>query len=249
MVTHLLVHGFAGSPVAWAEVVPRLHGNVSAPALPGHNGAARLSFDDYVDWLAGEMALLPRPLHLVGYSAGGRIVAGALAKGVPCDGATLISTNLGLTSTAEREARAGADAAWSAMLRERGIDAFIEAWEAQPLFASQANLPPERRAWQRMARGRLDPNALADAMDALSLARMPDLHAAVRQVTVPWQLVVGALDTKFVALARATGARRITQIPGCGHNPVLEAPRELADALDNFVRDWAPPLPTEHLLR
>ncbi len=239
MVTHLLVHGFAGTPLSWAEIVPRLRGNASAPALPGHNFPALPSFAGYVDWLIAEVALLPRPIHLVGYSAGGRIVAGALAKGVACDAATLISTNLGLGSAPERDQRAASDAVWSALLRERGIDAFIDAWEAQPLFASQAALPDDRRAWQRMARESLNPNALADAMDALSLARMPDLREPVSRVTVPWQMVVGALDAKFVAASRALGAPHVEELADCGHNPLLEAPEALAAALNNFVRALA----------
>ncbi|HSI04033.1 MAG TPA: alpha/beta fold hydrolase, partial [Myxococcota bacterium] len=210
--------------------------NATAPAVPGHNFPARDGFDAYVDWLVAEASLLPRPVHLVGYSAGGRIVAGALAKGVACDAATLISTNLGLGSPAEREARALTDARWSALLRERGIDAFVDAWEAQPLFASQAAMPETSRAWQRMARTSLDPNALADAMDALSLARMPDLHEAMRGVTLPWQVVVGALDAKFIALAHAMSAPGVVELADCGHNPLLEAPELLAASLNNFVR-------------
>ncbi len=235
MVTHLLVHGFAGTPLAWAEIVPRLSGNATAPAVPGHNAPARNTFADYVDWLVAEVSLVAPPVHLVGYSAGGRIVAGALARGIECAAATLISTNLGLGSERERAERAVIDAAWSKLLRDEGIDAFTDAWEAQPIFASQSQASESRRVWQRMSRTSLAPDVLADAMDALSLSRMPDLRAAMRAIRVPWQLVVGALDTKFVALAKGTGATRVTELAGCGHNPLIEAPEALAVTLNNFV--------------
>jgi 2-succinyl-6-hydroxy-2,4-cyclohexadiene-1-carboxylate synthase len=235
MVTHVLVHGFAGSPASWAAVIPRLDGDCVAPALPGHNSPALASFDAYVEWLARYIEGVPRPLHFVGYSAGARLVAGALVKGVPCDMATLISVNLGLTTEPERRDRLAADAGWSALLREQGIAAFVDAWETQPVFESQRQLPAADRHALRLERERLDPFALADTMDALSLGKMPDFKNAMRALALPWQLVAGRRDQKFLELARGLGAAHVCELD-CGHNPILEDPKGLAARLNEFVR-------------
>lgn len=225
--------------MSWSEVIVYLEGNAAAPAVPGHNYPALVSFDAYVDWLAAQAAALPRPLHLVGYSAGGRLVAGALARGVSCDAATLISANFGLSGEQERAERAVADTAWSTLLRERGIEAFVDKWEQQPVFASQQFLPAAKLARQRAERESLDASSLADAMDALSLGRMPDLRHAMKDVRVPWQYVVGKADEKFMALAQTLGAPKLVELALCGHNPILEMPETLAMVLNEFVQDLA----------
>ncbi len=225
--------------MSWAEVIVDLEGNAAAPALPGHNSPALLGFDAYVDWLLAQAAALPRPLHVVGYSAGGRLVAGALARGLACDAATLISASFGLGSEQERAERAEADAAWSKLLRERGIGPFVDKWETQAVFASQQFLPAAKRARQRAERESLDAHALADAMDALSLGRMPDLRQAMKDVRVPWQYVVGKADEKFMALAKTLGAPHLVELGLCGHNPLLEMPETLALVLNEFVQGLA----------
>ena len=65
--------------------------------------------------------------------------------------AVLISVNPGIDD-AERPARRAHDAAWARLLRERGLDAFLDAWEAQPLFATQARVRADLRAARRARR-------------------------------------------------------------------------------------------------
>lgn len=232
--TYVVIHGFAGGWHSWDAVVAHLPTDcgVLAVALPGHDGSAPVSdFEAAIDSLPE----LPGA-HWVGYSAGGRVLLGGLARGLVCDRVTLVSSGMGSLDVADRSARARSDAAWSTLLRTRGVAAFVEAWEAQPLFASQARAPLALREAQRAQRLAADANALADAMDALSVARMPDLSGVLSGVTCPVQLVVGAEDTKYVALARAAthDVARVVELENCGHNPLLEAPRPLAEVLCNF---------------
>ena len=81
-----------------------------------------------------------------------------------------------------------------------------------------------------------DPAHLARAMRVLGLANMPSLDARLGQLTVPIQLIAGAKDEKFHRIAQRMheqcSASTLTVIPECGHNPLLEAPQELATALE-----------------
>ena len=134
-----------------------------------------------------------------------------------------------------RAERAAADERWATIAEREGAAAFAQQWSAQPLFASQRTLAPEVAAKQAAARERLDGKALAAAMRALSLARMPDWGPSLPGIALPVRLMAGALDEKFVALARAMAGRipgaRLTIVPGAGHNVLIERPSAIIAAL------------------
>ena len=236
----VLLHGFLGLPSAWDGLRARLPSDVAvlAPALAGHAGAPPAgSYEEEVERL-GDLVLksgLEAP-HLVGYSLGGRLALGLLARWPGhFSGATLLSARLALRSQAEREARVQADEALAERLLTGGLGAFLSAWDAQPLFASQAALPEAQlRAW-REARGIHAPEAVVCGLRALSLGRMPDESAALSRFEGPVAVLAGALDPKFVALAPELAAAlpRSTWsiVPGAGHNLPLEAPASVASAL------------------
>jgi 2-succinyl-6-hydroxy-2,4-cyclohexadiene-1-carboxylate synthase len=214
-----LLHGFAGGRWAWDDVVgawPRPDELVAIDLPPAHG-----SWNDNVAAVAaaiGEVDLV------IGYSLGARIAL-AVVAGNLAPRAILVSVNPGIAD-AERPARRASDAQWAKLLRERGIAAFLDAWEAQPLFASQARVPAERLAARRAHRLALDPEALARSLETMGLAEMPDY----RGVRADFALVAGADDTKYLAIARALG-RPLRVIADCGHDPLLEQPQALALAL------------------
>jgi len=234
--TVVLLHGFAGSAATFDGVRAALGATVdcTAPLLFGHGArAAIVRYEDEVDRLA---ALAPPGATLVGYSFGGRLAMGMLARHpARFASAVLIGAHPGLPAAAERAARAAADARWSALLRGEGLEAFIAAWEAQPLFASQADLPAAVRAAQRAARRRLDPLRLADAMERLGLGAMPCWTPALSRVTAPMAFLAGARDPKYVALGEALAAEvpalACAVVPDAGHNVVLERPQAVAAAV------------------
>jgi 2-succinyl-6-hydroxy-2,4-cyclohexadiene-1-carboxylate synthase len=55
------------------------------------------------------------------------------------------------------------------------------------------------------------------------------------QLGIPVHLIVGELDSRFVALARQIkeqiGAAKLTIVPGAGHNVLLERPSAIIHAL------------------
>lgn len=236
--TFVLLHGFTGAPSSWDAVVARLppDARVIRPWLLGHGPRAA---DDH-GWDAEVATLLERlaearaeGAHLVGYSLGGR-VGWSLLAAAPSrfSRATLIGAHPGLDADA-RPARRRGDARWVHRLEEEGIDAFVDAWRALPLWASQRSVAPERRAVQDALRRAHDPRGLARSLRRLGLAEMPTIDPT--RLSMPVRLVAGALDAKHRALAAAQVARlprgALTVVEGAGHNVVLERPDAVARAL------------------
>lgn len=192
-------------------------------SLPGHGGGLVGA-----TWEAN-LATIARAIGgcevVIGYSLGARIAAGLVVGGhVPR--AVLISANPGLDD-AERPARRAHDAAWADLVRTRGVVAFVDAWEAQPLFASQAGVPPKAREVRRARRLAHDPEQLARSLEVMGLAEMPDYRGAIDD---RFHLIAGADDLKYVAIARALPAP-LEVIERCGHDPTLEQPEALAAAI------------------
>ena len=164
---------------------------------------------------------------------------GALARAPEAiASAVVIGAHPGLTSDEDRRSRVASDAVWIRVLLEEGIEAFADKWQAQALFASQSRLPPRVLDAQRRVRIAHDPRSLALSMESLGLAAMPSYWDTFASVDVPVDLVVGALDAKFRALAEKMRARmkkpdlaREIVVDDCGHNVMLERPAALAAIL------------------
>jgi 2-succinyl-6-hydroxy-2,4-cyclohexadiene-1-carboxylate synthase len=213
------LHGFLGSPEVWDGIAD---GGVRI-ALPGHGGAAlQRSWDDNIEAVA--RALGPVDV-VVGYSLGARIALGLVAGGnVPR--AVLISMNPGIDHS-ERHMRRSTDTAWAKRFRNEPFADVLDAWEAQPLFASQARVPQAARDARRARRLALDPEQMARSLEAMGLAEMPNY---TYDIDDRFQLIVGAGDTKYVAIAETLSVPT-TVIADCGHDPTFEQPAELARVL------------------
>jgi 1,4-dihydroxy-2-naphthoate octaprenyltransferase len=232
----VLLHGFAARGVMWEPVTRALPPGVPvfAPDLLGHGPmpvpARVVPFEAEVDRLAAAVAARgPGPRHLVGYSLGARVALGLLLRHPALfSRATLIGLAPGLSGDA-RTQRVAEDESLARILETEGLEAFIHVWENKPLFASQAHLPAAVLERQRAMRSSHLADGLATALRSMGTAAMPDYTSRLSEVTVPVTVVVGDGDTKFRAIAEEVCARfpvaRLEMIPGCGHNPVLEAPR------------------------
>ncbi len=236
----MLLHGFLGAPAAWDPVRALLPDDVPVltPALSGHGGAPVVTtWDEEVSRLLSEVEAEGfSGAHLAGYSLGGRLALSMAARRPDLfSRLTLLSARLPLTTEAERQARQKADAAWAARLGTEGLDRVLDAWEAQPIFASQADLPAPVRADWRALRAAHDAATVAVGLGPLSLGHMPALSASPAQLSTPALVLTGARDAKFGALAppllSVLSRSAWTVVPGAGHNLPLEAPSAVARAL------------------
>ena len=227
--TTVLLHGFTGSPASFDQIAEGLEGRVLRPLLPGHGPDPRpvRSWGEEVSaltqWLEREGVT---GAHLVGYSFGGRLGWHLLERDDLFCRATLIGAHPGLPDEVSRATRRDADARWIELLEGEGLGAFVDAWEALPLFESQRALPTSIRSRQRAVRSSHTARGLAAALRELGLAEMP----ARPTPRLPTALVVGALDARHRGIAEALELP-LAIVPGAGHNVALEAPSRLLELL------------------
>lgn len=240
--SYALLHGFMQSRAAWEPLRASLPSDaqVCAPTLLGHGATpAAARFDDEVERLAGELRSLPR-CHLIGYSLGAR-VALRLAVEHPQLFArvTLIGVHPGIDDEVEREGRAMLDDARAEALLRQGLEAFVDAWEREPLFATQSRVDAASRARHRAMRLKHDPEGLAQSLRVMGLGRMPPQGPALPTLELPIDLVVGAEDVRFRGIALRMAEElprcRIHVVPHTGHDVPLEAPAALARIV---AKEW-----------
>ncbi len=246
MTARVFLHGFTGSPRNFQPLIAAcaLGDRIYAPALLGHDAEApqpapeeppaSAGFEGEVDRLAREIEQRGlAPVHVVGYSLGARLALGLTVRHPTLIArATLVGVHPGLRTEDERQQRRASDAEWCRLLEREGLPAFIEAWEKQPLFATQEQLPALARDAQRRERLRHSAAGLRLSLLCTGLAEMPSYWPALRSIRVPVDLVTGELDDKFAALARAAHAElpasALHVVPGAGHHVLLERPGAIA---------------------
>jgi len=235
----LLIHGFTGTGAAWADHLPELsrHFDLIAPDLPGH-GANPVAAS--VEAAADELAHLvaDRRLHVLGYSLGARVaLALAVAHPETVDRLVLESPSAGIAGSDERAARRAADDRLAHEIERDGIEAFVERWERNPVFASHAALDPEVAARQRSIRLAQEPHGLAQSLRLAGQGAMTPLHDRLGEIGRPTLVIVGALDPtrpRGEIVASGIPGARLVVIGGAGHTPHLERP----DAFRRHVIDF-----------
>lgn len=233
----LLLHGFTGSARTWAGQIPAFsqHFLVIMPNLPGHGDTeSPLLPERYrIEQAAADMiALCDRweleRVHLLGYSMGGRLALYmALHYPVRFASLTLESTSPGLKTEEERAARRRSDEDLADRIEQDGLEAFVDYWEALPLWHSQQHsLSDEARQVLRQERLHQQPQGLANSLRGMGTGAQPSLWPELANLTIPTQLIVGELDKKFVATNREMQTllpdARLTVVPGAGHAVHLE---------------------------
>ncbi len=254
----VLLHGFTGSSASWEGVAPALaqagyrvwapdllgHGHTDAPDDPQRYTMAQVAADLVALFQHRELSLEGQPLHLLGYSMGGRLAL-YLALDHPewIHSLVLESASPGLDDPIQRGARRRQDEALAARILAQGIPSFVEAWERLPLWASQARLSPEVRRRLRQQRLQNRPQGLANSLRGMGTGAQPSLWPRLAELQMPVLLLVGAEDAKYVALGRRMAAcipsARLRVVPQAGHTVHLEQPEAFIRHLLDF---WdAPP--------
>jgi 2-succinyl-6-hydroxy-2,4-cyclohexadiene-1-carboxylate synthase len=247
----LLLHGFTGSVRSWDEVRPDLaqSARVIAVDLIGHGLTA--SPDDYrrytLEWSARDLvalldALEVETVDVAGYSMGGR-VALHFATSYPerVGGLILESASPGIEDETERQRRILSDEALAQRILGRGIEAFVDEWERQPLLEPAPHVSAERRAAQHAQRLDNRPLGLANSLRGMGAGQQFPLWSSLPDLRLPVALIVGERDARYRDIAlrmrERLPAATLWTVPDAGHTVHLDQPRRFVDlvtaALDN----------------
>lgn len=244
----VLLHGFTGSSASWAVqraafsshfrtiAVDLLgHGRTDSPADPNRYRMEQAAADiiAILDKLKAVSA------HLLGYSMGGRLAL-YLVIHYPDRFRSLVleSASPGLETPASRAERQKQDNALADWIEANGIEAFVERWEQLPLWASQAQLPPETRQALREQRLQNNPTGLANSLRGMGAGVQPSLWPHLGELRLPVLLLAGELDSKFVAINRQMHEQitpaQLQIVSQAGHTIHLERPSRFNQLILEF---------------
>ena len=243
----LFLHGFMGSAEDWENVTAALEDRYRCVVvdLPGHGSSLGLPEHAYTMEAAAHALLevldeagIGRAA-LVGYSMGGRLALYlALRHPERCSKLFLESSSPGIEDVAARQARRIADGGRAKRLETGDFDTFLQDWYRQPLFASLAK-DKDLFARTIKTRRRNDPSELARSLRGMGTGAMPSLWAELPDLRTPTLAVTGALDEKFVHIARrmqaSTAYLKGISVPNAGHHVRLEAHDAYLTLLQQFL--------------
>jgi 2-succinyl-6-hydroxy-2,4-cyclohexadiene-1-carboxylate synthase len=220
----VLVHGFTQTPSSWAPVAARLAASRAA------------EIGDGPDFVAVAHALDAGRANYVGYSQGGRLCLQlALDRPEVVHRLVLVSASPGIADPEERAARRAADERLAQEIERHGVDAFLERWLAQPLFAT---LPREQSGIDERRAGNTVEH-LQHQLRVLGQGAQPSNWERLGELRMPVLLLVGELDAKYVDIAERMAERitdvRVEVVSGAGHACHLEQPEHVAHLVASFV--------------
>ncbi len=248
----MMLHGYTGTGRSMGALSRALEcgHETLLPDLPGHGRSAAAGgggFEEAVDQLVATLhAAGHRRAHWLGYSMGARLALGCALRHPDCVQAlVLIGGRAGIEDAHERAARRAADEALAQRVESIGVEAFLEEWLAQPMFATLARRGPAFMATERRARLAHEAHGLAASLRALGPGAQPPLFAELPKLQVPVLLIAGALDERFVAIARDLASRlpraELCVIEDAGHAVHLEQPESVRRVVRDFLRRAAGP--------
>jgi len=249
-----ILHGFTGSAETWESLrldFEREH-RVIAVDLPGHGHSSspadpqRYSLRRFADDLLRVMdALGVGHTVLLGYSMGGRAALHfAVSHPDRVTGLILESTSPGIIDPGLRESRSRADEELALFIERNGIPAFVDRWESLPLWESQWRMPASARISLRAQRLGNTSSGLAGSLRGAGPAVDPLSKTDLAAIEAPTLLIAGALDTKYVEIARELARdihnSRTVIIPDAGHAIHVERPGAFAKAVQAFLDELSP---------
>lgn len=236
----VLVHGFTQTRRSWTPFLPRLtqeHEVVTVDA-PGHGRSAGHR-TDLVEGARLLGATGGRAAY-IGYSMGGRLALHlAVAQPDLVERVVLVGATAGLDTDDERAERRAADERLAADLERDGLDAFLERWLSNPLFAT---LPTTAAGVEDRKENTVE--GLAASLRRTGTGTQRPLWDDLPKLTMPVLFVVGGLDAKFTALAermqrRWGGPAEVAVLEGAGHACHLERPEAFLDVVVPFLHRTA----------
>jgi 2-succinyl-6-hydroxy-2,4-cyclohexadiene-1-carboxylate synthase len=220
----VFVHGFTQTPASWEPVTSRVTAEARVPRLP-----------QAPDFVATARELDLGPAEYVGYSMGGRLCLQlALDRPEVVERLVLVSASPGIADDDDRAARRAADEHLAQSIERDGVDAFLERWVAQPLFAT---LSRDRAGIADRGAGNTV-ESLTHQLRVLGQGAQPSNWDRLAGLAAPTLLIVGELDPKYVDIAHRMAAAipdaHVEVIADAGHACHLERP----DAVAHLLASW-----------
>jgi 2-succinyl-6-hydroxy-2,4-cyclohexadiene-1-carboxylate synthase len=171
---------------------------------------------------------------------GGRAaLAAAVAAPERVSALVLESASPGLRDPEVRMARAAQDALLAEAIERDGVEAFVEEWGRQPLFASQAAMPDEAKAALRAQRLRNRAVGLANSLRGFGQGAMMPMHDFLAEVAAPTLVIAGALDERYREVGQELSDRipgaQFQIVEGAGHAVHLEQPEAFQRVVLDFL--------------
>ncbi len=246
----LMLHGFTGRIENWTEQISMLEGRfqIVAVDLLGHGLTAkpadvsRYRMEHAAEDLIAiiDRMQLEKPIML-GYSMGGRLALyTALHYQNRFRALLLESASPGLRTEPERAARVQSDHTLASQLQKAGVEKFVEAWESQPLFASQQKrVPDDKRDQLRALRLKNSADGLANSLRGMGTGVQPSLWSQLPELYLPTCVIVGEEDRKFWRI----GWEMFSSLPNsqlhiltqAGHTAHLEQPESYSQVVQGFI--------------
>jgi len=238
-----LLHGFTQSGRSWRELISHMPPGWMwiVPDLRGHGETRTASGAPCsMDACTADLELLWDHLsvaqtHLVGYSMGGRLALHVAARRPQRLLSLLtIGAHAGLDEDA-REGRRLGDEALARRIESDGLEAFVDHWGAQPLFAGVQRRGDAYIAHLRAERMKNHVAGLTCSLRGMGAGVMQPVWDDLARVSCPCTFVAGQLDHGYVASARRLAASvptgRAEIVLRAGHAVHQERPDALAHVL------------------
>lgn len=232
----VLVHGFTQTHECWGELIGQLSVDHTVVAVdaPGHGRSSGIN----VDLPAGASLLGETGGEAIylGYSMGGRLCLHlALANPNLVKALILVSASGGIEDASARLARARLDDRRAAALETMGLDAFIEEWLAQPMFAG---IPEHARCHSARRSNTVD--GLASSLRLAGTGHQQPLWSRLGTLAMPVLILAGEHDVAYVDQARRMGetigrTATVEIITGAGHAAHLEQPDAVLEVITNWL--------------
>jgi 2-succinyl-6-hydroxy-2,4-cyclohexadiene-1-carboxylate synthase len=248
--TILFLHGFTGSGQNWAGHFPffteRGFQCVAVDILGHGLSDAPLDFERYgMERVAGDIAGIfqhqPTPVHLVGYSMGGRLAL-YLAVHYPhlFQTVTLESASPGLATAEARQTRQQADDTLADWIELHGMEAFVDRWEQLGLWASQEKMPAFAKQQLRAQRLTNRVHGLANSLRGMGTGVQPSLWGELAGLKMPAFILAGSLDEKYVAIGKQMAdlipINQFQVLEGVGHTGHWEMPALFNQTIHHWLQ-------------
>ncbi len=234
----VLAHGFTQTARSWDvmrhQLADRIPGaSFAAVDMPGHGEAVDRRGDLWA--AATHLVDVGGPGTYVGYSMGGRVALhAALAHPDAVERLVLIGATAGIADEASRAERRVADEEIARRIERDGVEAFVDWWLRNPLFAGLDDATS-----QRDDRLRNSVAGLAASLRECGTGTQEPLWDRLISVRAPTLLLVGEHDPKFRNLGERLAVElpdaRLEVVGDAGHSVHLEQPAATAGAIARWI--------------